>query len=166
VNITFQMQRQQQNNWCWSATSTSVELFYNSASAWTQCSVANSALGRNDCCGAGAGGACNQPWYLDRALQLVNHLNVFSGGVITPDQIDGEMGQGRPVGVRTAWSGGGAHVLALSGRYTMWDQSQSAYINWVSVSDPWYGDSDVRYSTFQSSYQGSGTWTHTYTTKP
>jgi len=166
VNINFQMQHQEQGNWCWAATSCSVERFYVQASAWTQCKVANSALARADCCGAGAGGACNVPWYLDRALQLVSHMNVFSGGVITPDQIDGEMGQGRPVGVRSAWSGGGAHFLALRGRYTLWDQGQQAYINWVSVSDPWYGDSDVTYSTFQNSYQGSGTWTHTYTTKP
>jgi len=166
VNINFQMQHQEQDNWCWAATSCSVERFYNQVSTWTQCKIANSALVRNDCCGAGAGGPCNQGWYLDRVLQLVGHMNVFSNGVINPDQIDGEMGQGRPVGIRTAWAGGGAHFLALRGRYTLWDANQQAYINWVSVSDPWYGDSEVLYSTFLNSYQGSGTWAQTYTTKP
>ncbi|HEY7200966.1 MAG TPA: papain-like cysteine protease family protein [Candidatus Dormibacteraeota bacterium] len=166
MNINFTIQHQEQTNWCWAGTSCSVECFYNPASTWTQCKIANSALGRTDCCGAGAGGACNQGWYLDRALGIVNHMNVFSTGSISPDAIDGEMGQGRPVGVRTAWSGGGAHFLALRGRYTLWDQATQSYPNWVSAADPWYGNSEVLYNTFLNSYQGSGTWSHTYTTKP
>lgn len=166
MNIAFECQHQQQTYWCWAATSVSVECFYNPASTWTQCKMLNSASGYGDCCGAGASGHCNAPWYLDLALKIVNRLNVFSTGTISPDAIDGEMGQGRPVGVRTQWAGGGGHVLVLRGRYTLWDQTTQSYPNWVSASDPWYGDSEVLYNTFLNSYQGSGTWTHTYTTKP
>ena len=36
----------------------------------------------------------------------------------------------------------------------------------LKISDPWYGDSIVDYSTFVSGYQGSGTWTHSYRTQP
>lgn len=41
--IYFSMQHQQQSNWCWAATATSVALFYQPASGWTQCQVASSA---------------------------------------------------------------------------------------------------------------------------
>lgn len=165
MNITFEVQHQQQTNWCWSATTVSVECFYNPASAWTQCLLVQRAFNRGDCCTAGVS-PCNFGWYPDQALQILNHLNVFSAGSISPDAIDGEMGQKRPVSVRVGWAGGGGHNLALRGRYTLWDQNTQSYPNWVSASDPWYGDSEVLYNTFLNSYQGSGTWTHTYTTKP
>jgi hypothetical protein len=35
----------------------------------------------------------------------------------------------------------------------------------VHVDDPIYGPSDVTYSTLETAYQGSGTWTHSYYTK-
>ena len=58
---------------------------------------------------------------------------------------------------RTAWSGGGAHFLAIIGYRLRNDM--------LAVDDPWYGKSDVAYATFNSSYQGSGSWTHSYFTR-
>ena len=46
--LKFTMQQQEQTNWCWAAASTSVSHFYDSSSAWTQCKVANTQLGRMD----------------------------------------------------------------------------------------------------------------------
>src|SRR5204863_1759343 len=73
--LDFSMQHQQQTNWCWAAVSTSVALFFNPSSGWTQCAVANGELNRNDCCGAGASGPCNVYGYLDTALTRVGHLD-------------------------------------------------------------------------------------------
>jgi len=101
-----------------------------------------------------------------RALTILKRLNVSASGSISPDAIDGEMGQGRPVSVNVYWAGGGGHNLALRGRYTLWDPNTQSYPNWVSASDPWYGDSEVLYNTFLTSYQGSGSWGWTCTTKP
>ena len=157
--ILFDMQPQQESNWCWAATSTSVAQFYNPSSGWTQCLVANGELSRTDCCGTGASGACNVPWYLDTALQLVGRLDHWNTSVATIAQIDAEVTYARPLCLRVAWSGGGAHFLAIRGHFV------SGGTDSISVDDPIYGKSDVNYSVLQTSYQGSGTWTHSYYTK-
>jgi hypothetical protein len=155
--LDFSMQHQQQTNWCWAAVSTSVALFFSPSSGWTQCAVANGELNRNDCCGTGASGPCNVYGFLDTALTRVGHLDHFAGGTSTFSQIQSEINGGRPLGVRTAWSGGGAHFLAIIG-YRIRN-------NMLAVDDPFYGKSDVGLSTFTSSYQSSGSWTHSYFTK-
>jgi hypothetical protein len=156
--LSFQMQPQQQTNWCWAAVSTSVSLFYDPASTWTQCSVANGELGRSDCCGSGAATACNVYGYLASALQRVGHLDHWDGNVASFQAVDDEVDAGRPIGIRVAWSGGGAHFLAVIGYL---EDTQ----NYVAVDDPIYGKSDVTYDALKTSYQGSGTWTHSYYTK-
>jgi hypothetical protein len=157
--ILFDMQGQQQTNWCWAATSTSVAQFYNPNSGWTQCLVANGELGRSDCCGAGASGPCNVPWFLDTALTRVGRLDHWTGSVATVAEIENEVTFARPLCLRVAWSGGGAHFLAIRGHYIV------GGTDFVSVDDPIYGKSDVSYAVLQSSYQGTGSWTHTYYTR-
>jgi hypothetical protein len=156
--LSFQMQHQQQANWCWAAVSTSVALYYDPLSNWTQCTVANGELARTDCCGAGASTSCNVYGYLDSALARVGHLDHMDGSVAGFQAVDDETDAGRPLGVRVAWSGGGAHFLAIIGYL---EDVQ----NYVAVDDPIYGKSDVSYDTLRTSYQGSGTWTHSYYTK-
>ena len=155
----FSMQYQQQSNWCWAATATSVALFYQPASTWTQCLVANNQTGRSDCCGSGGPGPCNVNGYLNSALSAVGHLNQMVSGVATITQIETEVTYARPLGIRVAWSGGGAHFLCIMGQYG------AGGTDYVTVNDPIYGRSDVSYATLQAAYQGSGTWTHTYYTK-
>jgi hypothetical protein len=72
--------------------------------------------------------------------------------------VDREIDGKRPLGVRVAWSGGGAHFVAIGGYRELPEQ-------YVHIEDPWYGPSDVAYNTLLSGYQGSGSWTHTYWTK-
>src|SRR5262245_55532768 len=155
--LDFSMQHQQQTNWCWAAVSTSVALFYNPASTWTQCAVANGELGRNDCCGTGASGPCNVYGFLGSSLTRVGHLDHQTGSTSTFAQVQSEVNGGRPLCVRTAWSGGGAHFLAIIGYRIL--------SNILAVDDPWYGKSDVSYSTFLTAYQGTGSWTHSYFTQ-
>ena len=155
--LDFSMQHQQQTNWCWAAVSTSVALFYNPASTWTQCAVANGELNRNDCCGAGAAGACNVYGFLGSSLTRVGHLDHQTGSTATFAQVQTEVNNGRPLCIRTAWSGGGAHFLAIIGFRIL--------NNMLAVDDPWYGKSDVSYTTFTTAYQGTGSWTHSYYTQ-
>jgi hypothetical protein len=130
VRLSFDMQQQTETNWCWAAVSTSVAHFYDCASPWTQCTVANGETGRTDCCGSGAAGACNIYGTLDTSLARVGHFNHMVNGSITRGSVETEIIAGRPIGVRTAWSGGGAHFLAIIG----------ALVNdYYAVDDPIYG---------------------------
>jgi hypothetical protein len=157
--LAFIMQAQLQSQWCWAACSTSVSLFYDSASGWTQCSVVNAELGQSTCCQNGSSTQCNQPWYLDRALTRTGNLASWSGGVATIAQIRSEIRNGRPLCARIGWSGGGGHFVAIAG-YRACDPDE-----YIDVRDPIYGSSDVALATFTSSYQGTGSWTHTYYTE-
>jgi Papain-like cysteine protease AvrRpt2 len=125
---------------------------------WTQCGIANADLSRTDCCGTGASGPCNVYGYLDQALTTVGNFDHVAAQAASFQTVDDEIDGGRPLGVRVAWSGGGAHFLAIGGYRELPQQ-------YVHVEDPWYGPSDLAFSTLTSSYQGPGTWTHTYWTK-
>jgi hypothetical protein len=72
--------------------------------------------------------------------------------------VKNEISNNRPLCVRIGWSGGGGHAVALDG--------YSESLGMVAVDDPWYGSSDVSLSVFQTSYQGAGSWTHSYRVKP
>jgi hypothetical protein len=156
LRLNFTMQTQTESNWCWAATSASIAQYYDPATTWTQCAVANGELGRNDCCGAGAPGPCNKTNVLDAPLKRVGHFNNMVGGTTTRDTLQQQLRAGRPVCARTAWSGGGAHFVAITG-YAPGDL--------IEVDDPISGVSDVDYDVFTTSYLGSGSWTHTYFTQ-
>jgi hypothetical protein len=158
VVLRFSMQQQTQANWCWAATGASVAKFYNPASTWTQCLIANGQLSRNDCCGAGASGPCNVYGSLTDAFQRTGHLASTANGTTAWSNIEAQMLQGRPLGIRVAWSGGGAHFICATGTE---DNSM------VWVSDCGSGTTSlVDYNTLVNSYRGSGSWTTTYFSQP
>jgi hypothetical protein len=157
--LAFVMQHQQQTNWCWAATATSVAHYYDAGSTWAQCQVANSQTRRTDCCAGGASTACNTAQVLDGPLTIVGHFDHMTFAAETYGSVRGQIDVGRPLCLRVAWSGGGAHFLAAIGY-----NEEAGQI--VHVDDPIYGPSDVVYSTLTTSYQGTGTWTHSYFTSP
>lgn len=158
VVLRFAMPQQEQGNWCWAATSVGVSRHYVPNSAWQQCQVANLQIGRNDCCDAGATGPCNIYGSLSDGLQRVGHFASSSGGTQSFAQVEAQLLQGRPLGIRTAWSGGGAHFICATG--TEDDE-------FVHVSDCGSGTTSlVDYDVLLTSYRGSGTWTHSYFTQP
>ena len=157
TSLNFSMQSQTQTNWCWSAVSVSTSRFYNSASQWTQCSLANQQLGQTSCCNDGSTSGCNQTWYLDQALAETGNLDAWQSGTVSQQILEGEIVRRLPIGVRIGWSGGGGHFVIVDGA--------TAANTTVHVEDPIYGTSDIAYSTLASSYQGSGSWTHTYFTR-
>jgi hypothetical protein len=63
---------------------------------------------------------------------------------------------GRPVGARTAWSGGGAHFVCIIGTLGG---------DMYAVDDPISGKSDVSENVFRTMYLNSGTWTDTFYTR-
>ena len=159
-SLTFPMQTQEQANWCWAAVSVSVAQFYSASTAWSaQCDLASQELGKT-CCPAGSNSACDVPWYLDRALQRVGHFNTWGSGPLPLATIRGEIESNRPLGARIGWASGGGHFVVVSG------YSTSAAGDFVTVDDPFYAHSTLPLSSFQSSYQGSGSWSHTFWTQP
>jgi len=158
--LGLDMQTQIQSNWCWSAVSTSVSRFYNPASAWTQCTLANAELGQAACCVDGSTPQCNRDWFLDRALTRTGNLQSWVGNPVTLSDVEHEVNAGRPVGVRIGWSGGGGHFVVVDGY-----SDPGTGPGFLNVEDPFYGKSRIPYSAFRNTYQGSGAWTHTYYTR-
>lgn len=154
--LPFLMQRQVQSQWCWAATSASVSIFYNAASSWTQCLVATKIIGTT-CCVSPSG--CNKPWYLDEALTATDNFSAISPP-LTFQQVESELASGRVIGARVGWRGGGGHFMAIYGCKTI------NGINYYSIDDPIYGKSEITENAFLNAYQGAGSWTHSYITKP
>jgi hypothetical protein len=157
ILIPFEVQPQPESEWCWAATSTSIAHFYTPSSKVTQCEVVNQQLGRTDCCVNPGSNNCNQPGFLDQALQFVGHFDSDEGHSSYQDAV-GALNSGRPPCIRIGWAGGGGHFIGVNACQPN---------DLLSVTDPIYGDSIVAYQTFTSGkYEGSGTWTDTYFTKP
>ncbi len=116
--LRFTMQQQQQTQWCWAAVSVSVNLFYHPASGQTQCAVANVAMGQTTCCQDGSTAQCNQPWFLDQALQIVANLNAWSPGKATLTKVKNQINNCRPLCLRIGWNGGGGHFVTMYGYST------------------------------------------------
>ena len=159
--LCFTMQHQEQTQWCWSATATSVALYYNAASTWTQCTLVNAELGRSDCCSNPSSADCNQPWTLSTVLTRVGHLASVTGSTTSFADLCTELDNGRPLGVRIGWSGGGGHFNVV-GCYTA---NPLFGLQSIQIEDPWYGTSVWDYDTFRTAYQGTGSWTHSYKTQ-
>jgi hypothetical protein len=161
--LAINVSPQTQTNWCWAAVSSSISHFFNAASSWSQCGVANSALHRTDCCGSGAAdpSKCNQPWYLDQALAITGNLKLFVSSSLTFAQVKAEIALGAPIGSRVGWNGGGGHFQVICG----WLETASGS-EFIDVSDPIYLNTQILFSSFASGYQSGGTWSHSYLTKP
>jgi len=154
------MEHQLHSNWCWVAVATSVALFYRPQIKWTQCRVANSNLGRKNCCQNAANGKCNKIGHLQDSLSTVRHARRprYITRPVPFADVRAEIDAGRPVCVRTQWAGGQVgHVMAVTGYDTEYEL--------LTVDDPLYGKSHVDYDTFCTDYRGSGSWTRSYYTK-
>jgi hypothetical protein len=157
--LPLSVPQQEQSNWCWAATGSGVGHFYEPFdNPVAQCTIVSQAFQRDDCCSEpAASGDCNQPHFLNRALQIVGHFDRMENNALDTQRIATEIQAGRPVGVRIGWSGGGGHAIAIGG----FRPNQQS----VHIEDPAYGPSDIQFNTLLTVYQGNGSWTHTYFTK-
>ena len=156
IRLGFNMEAQQQTNWCWAAVSKSVAAYYDPATTWTQCAIADGEMGQTTCCTNGSSSACNQYGFLDTSLARVGHFDRRVNSAASFADMLGEMRAGRPVGARTQWSGGGAHFVCIIGTLAG---------EMYAVDDPISGKSDVTDAAFRTMYLNSGSWTHTYYTR-
>jgi hypothetical protein len=165
--LSFNMQDQQQINWCWAAVAASVGDFFAGQPTWDQCTIANQELMRSDCCDGGADGPCNVYGFLASSLNRVHCLKSWAidqraAFAAVCDEIDSS----RPVCLRVAWRGGGAHFVAITG-YSDRDPSLAR----VRIEDPVYRYHDIAWTDFLTAYAPAGSlqgdWTDTYyTTAP
>jgi hypothetical protein len=152
----FPMQHQLYNEWCWAATTTSMDHYYNPDSTLTQCHVVNQQKGRSDCCSNGGSSDCNQPGHTGDALDAINRLDHHDGSAASYATVVQQTALFTPIAMRIGWSGGGGHAIVASGY---------EHNSMVVIDDPWYGPSVVTYHTLLGTYHGSGTWTDSYYTK-
>jgi len=125
--------------------------------------MANQELGQTTCCQSGSTAQCDQPWYLDRALNRTGNLNKVSWGAASFAQVVAEIKQNRALGVRIGWAGGGGHFVTVTG----YDDSDPAnQLVYVADPDPGTAPAWVAYTTLVNSYKGSGSWTHSFHTQP
>lgn len=96
--LTMAVQAQKQTNWNWAAIASSVVAYYRSPApeASSQCSLANWALNRNDCC-MQLNVDCNRPFEVPAALHHVGCLRQFSRNRLDFASVQQEIAAGRPV---------------------------------------------------------------------
>src|SRR5882724_1060507 len=160
--LALAMQQQLQSNWCWAAVGTSVGLFYTTGS-WSQCAVATTSIpnfpgspaASFDCCNLAA--PCNIYGYLDVSLSTALSFASMQSGALAFTDLQAQIGSSqRPVCLRIAWNGSGAHFVAISGFIV--DALGTQY---VRVADPGSGAITTQaFSTFPANYSSGGTWTH------
>jgi hypothetical protein len=161
--LDFDVQAQQQSNWCWLAVATSVDRFFQSSSTLTQCQLANTMLGETTCCANGSTSQCNQPGGTDDALTQVGHFQSNTQGSISWFSLRMEIGLFQdPIVVRIKWgSAAVGHAVILSGYFTDSDGE-----HWLLVKDPSGGTTALwTYDEFRTAYKGNGTWDVTRRTK-
>ena len=149
------MEYQSQTNWCWAACGASVGNYYYGPSTYTQCGIANTCQEKTTCC-TNPGG-CNHYGYLDEALKAAKSFDRMEASTTLFSTLQSRINSNQPVGTRVAWNGGGSHFMMVTGYNTDGNK--------ITIQDPWYGTSTIMYSYYLSSYQGSGSWTHTYYTR-
>ena len=123
--IDVPVKLQEQDNWCWDASSQCVLQFY--GYYYTQCAIANFAVtgngwGNDDCCADPSGPICNQPNYLfgfDTGSGNVNDILTHFGNIDTDtqgsalswDDTVSQLNSGRPFIMGWGWTAGGGHDL-------------------------------------------------------
>jgi hypothetical protein len=158
--LSFTIQPQAEDQWCWAAVSVSVCSFYSSTTSWTQCSLVSAELGDPSCCADGSTPGCNRAWTLNTALNRTNNLLNWAVGTVNSAGIQAELAASHPLCCRIGWSNGGGHFVAMSG------YQNDGVVEEVTIDDPFFGRSHVVLTVFATSYQNDGTWTHSYYTKP
>ncbi|WP_237479462.1 papain-like cysteine protease family protein [Lichenibacterium dinghuense] len=161
MRLPLTMQTQLQSDWCWAAVTASVSQFYRPNSGWTQCSVADAALVRQDCCGAGGSdpNKCNKPFYLEVALDVTSHLLRIEPRHLSVTEVQNELSNGRPLCCRIEWVDRTGHFLSIIDCFV--GQSGDTYL---SIADPIFLETQILFQDFASAYQTGASWTHSYFT--
>jgi Papain-like cysteine protease AvrRpt2 len=153
----FQIEPQQQSEWCWAAVAVSIDKYFSPNSTRTQCEIAGLVLGSGNACCNNAGANCNHPATLVAALQKIYRWSRTIDRPLRFEEIRQELDARRPVCARIQWKGGSAHFVVLVG----YDVLQSGARH-VVVEDPLNPSSTIDYDEFKTAYYGDGTWVDSY----
>jgi hypothetical protein len=154
------MQTQQEDQWCWAAIAASVDTYFSPFASSPQCRIAAAVLNSgSDTCNDPQ--KYNNPAKLQVALKAIGRYRATHIGPLSFEDLQAEIDAGRPVCVRIAWSGGGAHFVVLSGYHV-----STTGVRTVDVADPLYPDSTRLFDQFPSAYHGGGEWTATFFVNP
>src|ERR1051325_11225292 len=154
LTLPFNMETQDQSEWCWSAVAVSVSKFYQPSSTITQCSLASLELGTQICCGDPS--SCNQQNTLETALDHVGHFNDMVFAPLPFGETDIEIDNERPLGCRIGWFAGGGHFVIIHGTST--ESTGGLVKQWVAVADPKFGPADYLIDDFTNAYRQEGEW--------
>lgn len=161
--LSFAMEVQEEDQWCWAAVAVSVARFFDPATGWTQCLLACAEFERSDCCDPAHRDDCDKPWYLNRALARTDNLAAPTHvGPRTFAEVAGEIDAGRPAGCRIEWRGGDeGHFVVIGG----WLKAASGK-EYVDVFDPKFGFDQIPYAELRDAYRFTGRWEHSYAVRP
>jgi hypothetical protein len=159
VAITFAIQNQRLDNWCWAAVAASVAGFFTPGNPWTQCKIASTLLNASCCSDPAPNPPCNDTFYLDRALQLVGHLgSTMKSGAANLSELQTQISNSRPLCAYIDWGNGGdGHFITVSGydlatAEVRADDPDGATQTWMS------------YTKACNAYPGGGSWNYSYWT--
>jgi hypothetical protein len=156
--LPFNMQTQNQSNWCWAAVAVSTHLFYGGTQWPVQCGLVNQTFGLHICCQSGSSPACNKQYYLDQALQITGNYHHYTNGPELWSSVTQQINIRHPLGVRISLAGNLGHFLIING-YTVTPRG----IQQVVLRDSLNGNSIVPYGRLVNGYQ-RGSWTHSFFT--
>jgi hypothetical protein len=164
AEVKFEMELQCHQFWCWAAVASSVSKYYDKKSTFEQCTIANIELDRTDCCDV----PCHQddvdfdrPNTLGSPLNEVGCLHSWIRKSEHLRTIDREITKKeRPVCLRTVWSDGEAHFVAIVGV----DRDNKL----LKIADPLIaGNRVLTYAEVETNYPPNhGVWKDTFFTKP
>ncbi len=152
-----------QTKWCWSSiTSSLVRHFSNNGTTIKQCDIANAVLNVKTCCKNGRFKNCNKLYRLDLAIKHYNHFQGWQSGSLAASNLQKNLINNKPVGVRIQWrSQNFGHFILIVG----YSGSGSFYI----VLDPEDPTGQKRTATdadLRHNYDGDGDWDETILTCP
>jgi hypothetical protein len=165
--MRFDLQMQQQSNWCWAAVTTSLLNFFDPDNTLTQCQVVKECFSQTDfetetdCCRRPKSNDCNRVFKLVDALDSMGLLSNRCNYPLSLDEIREQIQSGAPVALRIEWKKGGGHFVLITAIGPPDPKSEGQ--TWLRVSDPKdQAASYITYNALKTRYKGNGKWTHTY----
>lgn len=154
--LNVQNCQQEHSNWCWDACSQCIIILKGSSPS--QCTIANYALYRSDCCGTSTFN-WNHPCNTTNSLQsIVNILSNWSisasvyNGSFSWSGIQSRINGNRPFVMGFRWHNGGGHVVV---GYGYWTANSTNYVGYM---DPWPGEG-YTWSTYNNTvYSNRHSW--------
>lgn len=157
----FEVQEQQELNWCWAAVTSSVHRYFTPHPPLGQCQIATATLGGN-CCVQPVPDDLNSPHSLEDVLINFGAHAVLEHNPLSFQDLKKQIDNSLPVCAYIQWPGGPdrGHFVVLIG------YGLTGGVEWVDVADPFHGYQCVPYKVFRLAYQGIGTWAYTYRLQP